>query len=224
METQARNTLRYLSGLSWKWTRRVLETARRILFVNLFKGRIPKDQKVFLARAWRYLKKVPGSVSRKIKEFFAEVKSDWQDDQTHRWKWTKRGLKTLVVMAITVAGISTIRAFLNAVSTPAMGWLYAMQVNMPDGSTEVKFGMTSRTPEIRVAELNANPAKEGVFTVHAQKQVDLDVMHASEDALLAKAQELAGAPTVGLEQFDGIPLENAADMLEAAEIAGMAAV
>jgi len=92
---------------------------------------------------------------------------------------------------------------------------------MPDGRTEIKFGMTSRTPEDRMMELNADPQRDGFYSVHAVEEVDIDAMQASETALLEEARKLSGDPTFGMEQFDGIPLENAADMLEAAEIIGL---
>lgn len=100
------------------------------------------------------------------------------------------------------------RGFVNHLAAPDEGHIYLMQAVMPDGGTGIKGGQTTRTPEIRAAELSAQHNAE--YEVIASRQVaDVDQ---AEGELLGMLQEHLGAPDVGQEQwnldvdFDPVPL------------------
>lgn len=105
------------------------------------------------------------------------------------------------------------RGFVNHLAAPDEGYIYLMQAVMPDGGTDIKGGQTTRTPEIRAAELSAQHNAE--YEVIDSRQVaDVDQ---AEDELLGMLQEHLGTPDVGREQwdldidFDPVPLLAAVD-------------
>lgn len=90
------------------------------------------------------------------------------------------------------------RAYVNYLATPEPGYIYVMYATMPDGKIDIKAGQTTRTPEIRAAELSAQ--RGGNYEVVAEKWVP-DVDHAEGD-ILGLFREHLGDPDVGREQWD----------------------
>lgn len=89
------------------------------------------------------------------------------------------------------------RGFVNHLAAPDPGYIYIMQAEMPDGK-DIKGGQTTRSPEIRAAELSRERGAD--FQVIASKEVP-DVDHAEEE-LLQFFRENLGEPSVGREQWD----------------------
>ncbi|MDD9873294.1 MAG: AAA family ATPase [Deltaproteobacteria bacterium] len=90
------------------------------------------------------------------------------------------------------------RAYVNYLATPEQGYIYVMHAAMPDGEVDIKGGQTTRTPEIRAAELSTQ--RDGEYEVIAKKWVsDID---RAEDELLELFREHLGDPDVGREQWD----------------------
>lgn len=90
------------------------------------------------------------------------------------------------------------RAYVNYLSTPEPGYIYVMQATMPDGKIDIKAGQTTRTPEIRAAELSVQ--RGGNYEVVAKEWVpDVD---RAEDDILGLFREHLGDPDVGHEQWD----------------------
>lgn len=90
------------------------------------------------------------------------------------------------------------RGFVNHLAAPDPGYIYIMQAEMPDGKMDIKAGQTTRSPEIRAAELSRERGAD--FQVIASKDVP-DVDHA-EAELLQFFRENLGEPSVGREQWD----------------------
>jgi len=90
------------------------------------------------------------------------------------------------------------RAYVNYLATPEPGYIYVMHTTMPDGKVDIKGGQTTRTPEIRAAELSTQ--RGGEYEVIAKKWVpDID---RAEDELLGLFREHLGEPDMGREQWD----------------------
>jgi len=110
------------------------------------------------------------------------------------------GLMSPVMAAVSGTYMATAqgRAYVNYLAAPEPGYLYVMHATMPDGKVDIKAGQTTRTPEIRAAELSTQ--RGGNYEVVAEKWVpDVD---RAEDDILELFREHLGEPDVGREQWD----------------------